>query len=117
MEKFFKPGAKKELVYLKAPGSCSQAPAPSKKEVKASTNGTSSSLAGRLKPSGGESSPSSEEAKASALAEVTNVTTETPEAKAKQQALLGVLRQGVLEVIGDLQQETVFWCLHNQRPF
>ena len=41
------------------------------------------------------------------MAEVTNVTTETPEAKANQQALLGVLRQGVLEVIGDLQQETV----------
>ena len=41
------------------------------------------------------------------LAEVTNATTETPEAKAKQQALLGVLRQGVIEVIGDLQQETV----------
>ena len=41
------------------------------------------------------------------LAEVTNVTTVTPDAKAKQQALLGVLRQGVLEVIGDLQQETV----------
>ena len=41
------------------------------------------------------------------LVEVTNVTTQTPEAKAKQQALLGVLRQGVLQVIGDLQQETV----------
>ena len=41
------------------------------------------------------------------LVEATNVTTQTPEAKAKQQALLGVLRQGVLEVIGDLQQETV----------
>ena len=41
------------------------------------------------------------------LAEVTHVTTETPEAKSTQRALLGVLRQGVLEVIGDLQQETV----------
>ena len=41
------------------------------------------------------------------LAEVTNVTTGTPEAQAKQQDLLGVLRQGVLEVIADLQQETV----------
>ena len=38
---------------------------------------------------------------------MTNVTTQTPEAKAKPQALLGVLCQGVLEVIGDLQQETV----------
>ena len=41
------------------------------------------------------------------MAEVTNVTTGTPEDLAKQQDLLGVLRQGVLEVIADLQQETV----------
>ena len=41
------------------------------------------------------------------MVEATNVTTQTPEAKAKQQALLGVLRQGVLQAIGDLQQETV----------
>ena len=41
------------------------------------------------------------------LVDVTNATTQTPEAKAKQQALLGVLRQGVLEVICDLQQETM----------
>ena len=67
MDKFFKPCANKELVYLKAPASCSKAPAPSKKEVKASTNGTSGGLAGWLKKFGGESSPSSKEAKASAL--------------------------------------------------
>ena len=41
------------------------------------------------------------------LVEATNVTTQTPEAKATQHALLGVLCQGVLQVIGDLQQETV----------
>ena len=67
MDKFFKPCANKELVYLKAPASCSKAPAPSKKEVKASTNGTSGGLAGWLKKFGGESSPSSNEATASAL--------------------------------------------------
>ena len=67
MDKFFKPCANKELVYLKAPASCSQAPAPSKKNVKASTNGTSEGLAGWLKQSGGESSPSNKEATASAL--------------------------------------------------
>lgn len=67
MDKFFKPCANKELVYLKAPASCSKAPAPSKKEVKASTNGTSGGLAGWLKKFGGESSPSSKEANASAL--------------------------------------------------
>ena len=38
---------------------------------------------------------------------MTNVTTGTQEDIAKQQDLLGVLRQGVLEVIADLQQETV----------
>ena len=41
------------------------------------------------------------------MVEATNVTTQTPEAKQKQHALLGVLRQGVIQVIGDLQQETV----------
>ena len=41
------------------------------------------------------------------LAEVTNATTGTPEDQAKQQDLLGVLRQGVLEVIAELQRETV----------
>ena len=41
------------------------------------------------------------------LVEVINVTTQTPESKEEQQALLGVLRHRVLEVIGDLQEETV----------
>ena len=39
--------------------------------------------------------------------EVINVTTQTPESKEEQQALLGVLRHRVLEVIGELQEETV----------
>ena len=42
---------KQELDYLQAPASCSKAPAPSKKEVKASTNCTNSSLTGWLKQS------------------------------------------------------------------
>ena len=41
------------------------------------------------------------------LVEVINVTTQTPESKEEQQALLGVLRHRVLEVIGELQEETV----------
>ena len=41
------------------------------------------------------------------LAEVTNATTGTQEDIAKQKDLLGLLRLGVLEVIEDLQQETV----------